>query len=930
MYKPSEKLQIIKKLKKLGYGGYFGDALNQLEQQQFAQKEPKKYDLGGPVALNSSPSNPRPAPTPAPATIYRKTPFQEKINIAAKSKGLNENQIKALYVLNGVESKSGTDVEDAHYSRDGIYKNFGGTSKSGTSLSNFAKSKGWYKNGKIVGESTTWTHPKTKKTHTVSKKLDDWIRSVTTARGKDSYGNRLDRSEKLKKQEELFNTVYSDKYGRHLNNDADTDGWLYRGRGGVQLTGKANYEKVTKILNKNGINVDLVKNPELAADERYSADILIAFAEKEGMFNPNSEKYLSNKDYELIAQGDVDTIDKLHNITNAKADDERMIEEASNVYGFKNPIKRSKERSLLNTPFTSETEGNEFRKWVNDNHSDYAKNMGNGLKLDPTGKFNNHHIKKAWKELGEDFKNDKDSTLLPEVTITAKRTKSQPAEPLLPKSIASNLNETLNVIEEEKLKLTPRPRRKEAKQNAYYKNNALDFIRSIDNYKDELYQEREKAYGGLIKTKAPQRYVGKAYQDRKHHTGFMEGDLNMYMANGGELDLSPKGGPKARPKIEEISNDYNADGIMKARIAYDVMHGNPGAKRLIRKGVGTRENYLEIEKDVKKFADKYVTSDHHRKLLEKYNYPEDKIHWRMQDILNYNPDRDTRFALSGNSYVGGAGEHFPIKEGQQKGQPIVQYNLFNPHPSPIDQVVSHEWGHIPVSSGFNPLSEEERNEFISRLKPGAVKNEHDAEPQENRSDQFELRYFLDKAGIYDSSTGEEFTQKHLDDYREKTGTHHRMFNLYGDEDIIWLMNNIAAVNNGEELNMAKYGGPLSGSNSGGPKKKKGTVGIKSTDSFMSNAYFNETNDGVPFKSNMGEIIDLNLPQPDKNSPIRFNPYVSGNEKGMYVSGNASAQLTDNLSVQGGVGKYYDFSPEAEESEANYNLGLRFRFPNKKK
>lgn len=657
MYRPSEKLQIIKKLKKLGYGGYFGDALNQLEQQQFAQKEPKKYDLGGPVALNSSPSDPTPTPAPAPLSssmsTYRKTPFQEKINIAAKAKGLNENQIKALYVLNGVESKSGTDVEDAHYSRDGIYKNFGGTSKSGTSLSNFAKSKGWYKNGKIVGESTTWTNPKTKKTYTVSKKLDDWIRSVTTAKGKDSYGNRLDRSEKLKKQEELFNTVYSDKYGRHLNNDATTDGWVYRGRGGVQLTGKANYEKVTKILNKNGINIDLVKNPELAADERYSADILVAFAEKEGMFNPNSRKYLSNKDYELIAQGDVNAIDKLHNITNAKADDERMIEEASNVYGFKNPIKRSKKRNLSNTPFTSETEGNEFRQWVNDTNPEIAKK----LDLDKKGKYNNRHIKKAWKELGEDFQNDKDSTVLPEVTITGKRTKSQPVEQLLPKSIASNLNETLNAIEEEKLKLTPRPRRKEAKQNAYYKNNALDFIRSIDNYKDELYQEREKAYGGLIKTKAPQRYVGKAYQDRKHHTGFMEGDLNMYMA---------------------------------------------------------------------------------------------------------------------------------------------------------------------------------------------------------------------------------------------------------------------------------YGGPLSGSNSGGPKKKKGTVGQKSTDSFMSNAYFNETNDGVPFKSNMGEIIDLNLPQPDKNSPIRFNPYISGNEKGMYVSGNASAQLTDNLSVQGGVGKYYNFSPEAEESEANYNLGLRFRFPNKRK
>jgi hypothetical protein len=143
---------------------------------------------------------------------------------------------------------------------------------------------------------------------------------------------------------------------------------------------------------------------------------------------------------------------------------------------------------------------------------------------------------------------------------------------------------------------------------------------------------------------------------------------------------------------------------------------NPNAKYFENGGVTTvpphtKEDYLNIERDVKKFADKYVTSAHHRNLLEKYNYPEDKIQWRMQDVLNYNPDTDTRFSLNGPSFVGGAGEAFPLKEGQQEGQPIVQYNLLNPHPFPIDQVVSHEWGHIPISSGFNPLSEEERNEF---------------------------------------------------------------------------------------------------------------------------------------------------------------------------------------------------------------------------
>jgi ubiquinone biosynthesis protein Coq4 len=46
---------------------------------------------------------------------------------------------------------------------------------------------------------------------------------------------------------------------------------------------------------------------------------------------------------------------------------------------------------------------------------------------------------------------------------------------------------------------------------------------------------RKYANGGLIKTKAPQRVVGKAYQDRKHHTGFMPGDVPKFK-DGGLID----------------------------------------------------------------------------------------------------------------------------------------------------------------------------------------------------------------------------------------------------------------------------------------------------------------------------------------------------------------------------------------------------------
>lgn len=52
----------------------------------------------------------------------------------------------------------------------------------------------------------------------------------------------------------------------------------YYGRGFVQLTHKSNYEKLGKFL-----NIDLVTNPDLALDRRYSADI-INIGMMEGLF----------------------------------------------------------------------------------------------------------------------------------------------------------------------------------------------------------------------------------------------------------------------------------------------------------------------------------------------------------------------------------------------------------------------------------------------------------------------------------------------------------------------------------------------------------------------------------------------------------------------------------------------------------------------
>jgi len=59
--------------------------------------------------------------------------------------------------------------------------------------------------------------------------------------------------------EKIANRVYADRMGN--GNEASGDGWKFRGRGALQLTGKANYEAFAKYLGNN----EVLENPDLVA-----------------------------------------------------------------------------------------------------------------------------------------------------------------------------------------------------------------------------------------------------------------------------------------------------------------------------------------------------------------------------------------------------------------------------------------------------------------------------------------------------------------------------------------------------------------------------------------------------------------------------------------------------------------------------------------
>lgn len=87
-------------------------------------------------------------------------------------------------------------------------------------------------------------------------------------------GGRAEAERYVRRPDALANKVY----GGRLGNIGVSDGWLYRGRGYVQITGRENYARFGQRL-----NLDLIDKPALASNP-LTMPMILELGMREGLF----------------------------------------------------------------------------------------------------------------------------------------------------------------------------------------------------------------------------------------------------------------------------------------------------------------------------------------------------------------------------------------------------------------------------------------------------------------------------------------------------------------------------------------------------------------------------------------------------------------------------------------------------------------------
>ena len=115
--------------------------------------------------------------------------------------------------------------------------------------------------GQVLHESGGLEHLEEGLNYSASRLMQVWPSRFPTAASAQPYAYN---------PEALANKVY----GGRMGNDTEGDGWLYRGRAPIQITGHDNYAKVGDLMGQ-----DLLGLPHLLSQPRFALEACIAWWE---------------------------------------------------------------------------------------------------------------------------------------------------------------------------------------------------------------------------------------------------------------------------------------------------------------------------------------------------------------------------------------------------------------------------------------------------------------------------------------------------------------------------------------------------------------------------------------------------------------------------------------------------------------------------
>ena len=135
----------------------------------------------------------------------------------------------------------------------------------------------------------------------IKKEFKKYFRNISDEEIRNNYATvgvgKLSKEEKIRRQTILFNKTYGGRLG-----NSPEEGYKYRGRGYIQLTGKENYEKAGRAL-----GLDLVNKPELAENPKNADRIAKWYWEQRVKSKMKNEDWGDTKKVTRLVRGSSDS-----------------------------------------------------------------------------------------------------------------------------------------------------------------------------------------------------------------------------------------------------------------------------------------------------------------------------------------------------------------------------------------------------------------------------------------------------------------------------------------------------------------------------------------------------------------------------------------------------------------------------------------------